>query len=84
MLLLEWDYDPNRLQKAPIQHLLAKLKGDAYSYIKKKTERKEVICFHCEGLENADKFGCLSLSYTEKTGRLLNLHVYQPGEGRRF
>ena len=53
--------------------------------LKKKTpEGKEVICFHCEGLENADKFSCLGLSYTETSCRLLNLHVYQPGVGRRF
>ena len=71
MLLLESNYDPNRLHKSPIQHLLARLKGEAYSYIKK-------------GLENADKFSCLGLSYTETSCRLLNLHVYQPGVGRRF
>ena len=50
----------------------------------KTPERKEAICFHREGLENADKFSCLGLSYTETSCRLLNLHVYQPGVGRRF
>ena len=43
-----------------------------------------MICFHCEGLENADKFSCLGLSYTETSCSLLNLHVYQPGVDRRF
>ena len=69
MLLVEWNYDPNRLHKSPIQHLLARLK---------------VICFHYEGLENSDKFSCLGLSYTETSCRLLNLHFYQPEVGRRF
>ena len=39
---------------------------------KKPSERKKVICFHCERLENADKFSCLGLSYTETSCRLLN------------
>ena len=46
-----------------------------------------MICFHYEGLaiENADRFSCLDLSYTETTScRLLNLHENQPGVGRRF
>ena len=80
--MIQTDY----IKKPPIQHLLARLKGEAYSYIKKKKkrtpERKEVICFHCEGLENADKFSCLGLSYTKTSCKLLNLHV--PGVGRRF
>ena len=79
--MIQTDY----IKKPPIQHLLARLKGEAYIYIKKKMpEREEVICFHWEGLENADKFSCLGLSYTETSCRLLNLHVYQPGVGRRF
>ena len=81
--MIQTDY----IKKPPIQHLLARLKAEAYSYVKKKKktpEGKEVICFHCEGLENADKFSCLGLSYTETSCRLLNLHVYQPGVGRRF
>ena len=43
-----------------------------------------MFCFHCEGLENADKFSCLGLSYTKTSCRLLNLHFYQPEVGRRF
>ena len=39
MLLLESNYDPNRLHKSPIQHLLARLKGEAYSCIKKKKKK---------------------------------------------
>ena len=60
--------------KPLIQHLLARLKGEAYSHIKnnnKKTpERKEVIYFYCEGLENADKFSFLGLSYTKTSCKL--------------
>ena len=47
-------------------------------------EREEVILLHCDELEITDKFSCLGLSYTEKSCRLLNPHVYQPGVGRRF
>ena len=64
--MIQTDY----IKKPPIEHLLARLKGEAYSYIKKKKKKttpegKEVICFHCEGLENAGKCSCLGLSYTE-------------------
>ena len=63
------------IKKPPIQHLLAALKGEAYSYIKKKkNERKELICFHCrEGLENADKRSCLGLSNTKTSCMYTNL-----------
>ena len=41
MLLLEWNYDPNRLHKSPIHHLLARLKGEAGSYIEKEKQKQK-------------------------------------------
>ena len=41
MLLLESNYDPNRLHKPPIHHLLARLKGEAGSYIEKEKKQQK-------------------------------------------